>query len=284
LKDLPRLPVGALKNIDRIEKEARQAVAVNVRPYTPGNPRFRRTVPSLLEGGYRAIEYICGYAEVVFDANAAEYLKLGPKAILSSAILKEWVAPLVERRTSNLWGGWLLATGTISPPEILRKSHVVSKPNDWVFKPSLELARQGVVEVRLSVSEGAADSRLAKILAELQERCFYQVSELLKERVIYWESEARKTNEDLRSPVSPTEVDAIAGSEVARRLGLLEGYKSATGNPPNKRIYEARNSGIHKPEFYKWLSGALPAHSKTSIKFELFLSRKKPAIPKTPRP
>jgi hypothetical protein len=28
-------------------------------------------------------------------------------------------------------------------------------------------------------------------------------------------------------------------------------------------VYEARNSGIHKPQFYQWLSGDLSARSET---------------------
>jgi len=68
-----------------------------------------------------------------------------------------------------------------------------------------------------------------------------------------------------------------------KRARQLAEYKAATGNPSNKKIYEARNSGIHKPEFYKWLRGDLPANSATCINFERFLREKKPPIPRKPR-
>ena len=61
-----------------------------------------------------------------------------------------------------------------------------------------------------------------------------------------------------------------------RRQKLLAEYKAATGNPPNKRIYEAVNSGIYKPQFYEWLKGKLPSESATAQNFERFLREKKP--------
>src|ERR1017187_6989263 len=73
-------------------------------------------------------------------------------------------------------------------------------------------------------------------------------------------------------------------AEVARRKLLLDEYKSATGNPSNKRIYEARNACIHKPQFYEWLRGELPANSQTTTNFERLLSEKKLPIPRKPRP
>ena len=70
--------------------------------------------------------------------------------------------------------------------------------------------------------------------------------------------------------------------EAIRRKGLLAEYKNATGNPSNQKIYKARNSAIHKPEFYEWLRGELPATSQTAINFERFLAEKKPPIPRNP--
>ena len=69
----------------------------------------------------------------------------------------------------------------------------------------------------------------------------------------------------------------------SRREQLLVAYKAATGNPSNKSLYEAKNSGIHKPEFYSWVSGDLPADSATAINFETFLRLKKPPIPRKPK-
>ena len=71
--------------------------------------------------------------------------------------------------------------------------------------------------------------------------------------------------------------------EIERRRKLLAEYKAATKNSSNKRIYEARNSGVHKPEFYQWLNGTLPTESATTISFERFLREKKPPIPRKPK-
>jgi hypothetical protein len=69
-------------------------------------------------------------------------------------------------------------------------------------------------------------------------------------------------------------------SLVERRLKLLSEYKAANKSVPNKRIYEARNSGIYKPEFYEWMSGKLPDTSSITVTFERFLRDKKPPIPR----
>jgi hypothetical protein len=80
----------------------------------------------------------------------------------------------------------------------------------------------------------------------------------------------------------PTTSPIVSGAESRRTL--LDEYKSAkgVGNPSNKRIYEARNSGIHKPQFYEWLNGQLSPDSTTTLNFERFLRDKKPPIPKKP--
>lgn len=66
-------------------------------------------------------------------------------------------------------------------------------------------------------------------------------------------------------------------AEIERRQRMLAEYKAATGSS-NKQIYEAQNSGLHKPQFYEWIKAKLPAQSSTTINFERFLSEKKPPI------
>jgi hypothetical protein len=73
---------------------------------------------------------------------------------------------------------------------------------------------------------------------------------------------------------------AVAGTEVSRREALLAEYKTATNGVSNKRIYEARNSGVHKPEFYGWLRGDLPTHATPTLNLERFLRAKKLPIPR----
>lgn len=116
-------------------------------------------------------------------------------------------------------------------------------------------------------------------------------------RCSHWKSEGLKRAREM-SAVMPSEV--LAGNPVAeskltdaaepgstdieeekgRREHLLADYLAAIGNPSRYRIYTARNSGIHKPEFYKWLNGALPRDSETAKNFERFLREKKAPIPR----
>jgi hypothetical protein len=69
---------------------------------------------------------------------------------------------------------------------------------------------------------------------------------------------------------------------VSKRRHLLSEYKLATGNPSDHKIYSAKNSPIHKPEFYDWINGKLPATSQTAINFERFSMEKKDPIPRNP--
>ena len=86
----------------------------------------------------------------------------------------------------------------------------------------------------------------------------------------------------IREQPQESEAGTTIEDEIERRQRLLASYKSATGNPSNRRIYEAANSGIHKPEFYHWQKGSLSSESATCINFERFLRDKKPAIPRKP--
>jgi hypothetical protein len=75
-------------------------------------------------------------------------------------------------------------------------------------------------------------------------------------------------------------IDTGENAEIVRRRNLLADYKLATNNPSNKKIYEARNSGVYKPQFYEWLHGVLPVQSETTKNFERFLREKKPPVPR----
>jgi hypothetical protein len=76
--------------------------------------------------------------------------------------------------------------------------------------------------------------------------------------------------------VAPSVSPELPTPEVERRAKLLTEYKAATKTESNRKIYEAKNSGIHKPEFYKWVKGVLPSSSATAINFERFLRENKP--------
>jgi hypothetical protein len=96
----------------------------------------------------------------------------------------------------------------------------------------------------------------------------------------------RTTAETVPQPAAvPAEINPGAEDPRTRaeqRDRLLAEYRAAV-HCSNKQIYEARNSGIHKPQFYQWVKGQLLPTSATSRNFERFLREKKPPIPKTPR-
>jgi hypothetical protein len=85
-----------------------------------------------------------------------------------------------------------------------------------------------------------------------------------------------ESNDESASPVEDT------GRIVERRRKMLEDYKAATGNPSERRIYTALNSGIYKPEFYTWKDGRLSQNSKTTKQFEVFLKAKKLPVRRNP--
>jgi len=125
----------------------------------------------------------------------------------------------------------------------------------------------------------------------------------LGSRVEHWKAEARQyvaaymtTTQKVYGdgvPLKATYSTAAGEAETGRplesdelkqrRSALLREYKSATGNPANRQIYTVRNSGIHKPQFYEWLNGILPAGSETAKNFERFLRDKKAPIPRRPK-
>jgi hypothetical protein len=82
-----------------------------------------------------------------------------------------------------------------------------------------------------------------------------------------------------QQPMEPIPTQSTS-DDGKRRSKLLEEYKAAAGNPSNRQIYNARNSGIHKPEFYEWIAGRLPSTSETTKNFERFLREKKAPIPR----
>jgi hypothetical protein len=84
-------------------------------------------------------------------------------------------------------------------------------------------------------------------------------------------------------PVTASESKPVPAEDlITQRVALLEAYKGKT-NTSNRKIYESSNSGIHKPEFYKWLGGRLPNSSATTMNFERFLRGNRPPAPRKPK-
>ncbi len=97
-------------------------------------------------------------------------------------------------------------------------------------------------------------------------------------------STAREERARPAQDISSAEQVESGIDEISHRAILLAEYKQATGNPSNKAIYTAKNSGIHKPEFFNWVNGKLHNASQTCINFERFLREKKQPVPRKPRP
>jgi hypothetical protein len=180
------------------------------------------------------------------------------------------------------------------------EDHAIEVVNDIERQPDKSFAYHGVTEREMR-------SAIRKILHEFME-ARYQVKApsprvapaslsqtfspaLTGEQI----SAFQRAGIDIASPVplvvtlhnaaqaNRTDVQTTSPNEtvIERREKLLADYKLATGNPPDMQIYRASNSGIHKPQFYQWRDGRLPANSKITKRFEAFLRAKKRPIPKS---
>jgi hypothetical protein len=115
-----------------------------------------------------------------------------------------------------------------------------------------------------------------------QQRALAPEPKPLPAAAIKAEPAALLTESERRRAEALAELDRTA--QVARyRASLLAEYKAATGTTTNSAIYNARNSGIHKPEFYKWRKGELSPNSATTRNFERFLKTQAKPLPRKPR-
>ncbi len=194
------------------------------------------------------------YLIELFDIHAHHHKFL----ILSYQAARGWYEPYLKKLTDNII------------------THAEKMTSGWVNAPT---------GAGLDGDDLKRDLRVGLI-----GRCSHWKAEGLK-RAREIEAEERATAEsgEPSTPLSisaeappanrPVDIDRIK----AERHLLLAEYKEATNNPSSRQIYEARNSGIHKPDFYSWLNGKLSAESAMSINFERFLRLKKPPLPKLPK-
>ncbi|MGA2147265.1 MAG: hypothetical protein ABSH49_20155 [Bryobacteraceae bacterium] len=183
----PRLPEASVKAIELAEKEAESALRNNLTPYTPRNPRFRPTADNLRESGCRVIDYICSYAETLFDAMAKPYAGGTSRSIAAAPdVFRERVAPEVKRKACIAWDGWLLFTATeptIGPPVGPR----APLPGDIRFEAPRDLQREGIEEVVISFTGKESDPKLGAVLLELQHRFQDKLQNLLETRICDWD-------------------------------------------------------------------------------------------------
>jgi hypothetical protein len=144
------------------------------------------------------------------------------------------------------------------------------------LSPQSKLSYHGVTEAQICETIDEAIQSTIKIN-------FQEISKLSAR-----EFQSLRLPEDKLLPKTSTGLLGESGKSVSeeetdRRSKLLAEYKAATCNPSNRQIYEARNSGIHKPQFYQWLKGKLPSDSATAMNFERFLREKKAPISRRPK-
>lgn len=249
----PRLSAEALHRIESAEGEASKVLADSIRPYTPGNPSWVRNRDTILEGGYRVIDFIAAYAEAVFNAHSAEYETPG-----SSGVLRSRIAPLVRKLVNWPWMAWIFSTSVVGQPfseQPLPWKKRKLAPGQWEIPSpqALRLRYPNVKSVRISIADKPVDSQLAGGLAELQKRFSAQIERLLEERISHWENSARaaavmspeNASSDRREMVDAyiDECLQVKGEKISRTMiWKAAGYKSRTEFERWERyFYETRN-------------------------------------------
>jgi hypothetical protein len=205
MKDWPRLPEASLKAIETAEQAAKSALANNIKQYTPGNPEFRRTIDNLREGGYRAIDYICAYAETVFDAFAGQYAKMPADKTVAHEVLAQRVAKRVGSKAVMNWGAFLLATGG-------------------------GLVKRGVKKVLIRDADKSSVPEFEPVLDQLNARFLTQLQGLLQDRICRWES--RWAAESAGAGIQPLDGTKLGRANAAirtRRYALLKQFRNDKG-------------------------------------------------------
>lgn len=102
----------------------------------------------------------------------------------------------------------------------------------------------------------------------------------LQGRSVKWHAEYLRLHGDHAAPPA-AERPKTQKELVRNRQELLENYKKRTGVQTNAAIYNAKNAGIHKPQFYQWRKGELADDCMTARNLERFLlsfERPKPRL------
>ncbi len=242
------------------------------------------------------------YALNRFDIRVRPYLELVRDITVQNAFIV-WLQACADLAWREYQG---------DPPWLLQPVNIGEGSDAWVIKTKTnEWTTEGYRRLDSLQQQAAADSRVesAPSSESLDSRsCSYIERSIrtygrAREQIEYERllDEMRKA-EEAKKTVPSRSVDATMDEQkggveeipnleelprgkddvAAKRGVLLAEYKRKT-SASNRSIYQARNSGINKPEFYAWLSGELPETSKTTIKFEKFLLSSKSPIPKKPK-
>lgn len=169
---------------------------------------------------------------------------------------------------------------------IMHASEKYERPG-YQIPEILDLHRSSILPEYMTVIEQSDEWKIYQNeLATIADPSLVQSftrSQPLTERTKEVLAAASAAIESAKQPLTPATAKSPSLSvEVDRRKLLLEQYKSAT-KASNRKIYRAKNSGIHKPQFYDWLHGDLSVDSQTTVNFERFLKEKKAPIPREPQ-
>jgi hypothetical protein len=226
-----------------------QITAMRVKKYHPLDTPVPPPTPELL------LNKLLQYASVLFKVEADQYEQLR-----TGGHYLDWLSRLTDRVVAKV----VKVSGQLNDGDsdaLLLDYHGLTLPK---IEQELKEFLEGIA---YQYDQGQFNATVAKI-------------QINKSQTVNIEQPSDSTLPLKGETVSLGQSDS---TEVERRQKLLNEYKVANKSLPNKRIYEARNSGLHKPEFYEWLNGTLPAKSETTLNFERFLREKKPPIPRKPK-
>jgi hypothetical protein len=234
------------------------------------------------------------HASNLFDAEAQHYLGYSH----SESELRAWLNALADAVTTGMMDEAKSKTVKASGfGPILRMDH--TKLRASVLNSHCSPTEQsGAIRDALSdrVNHWAKNANEAPevswsdkaVRVQEQERTEQIIRPVNSDRAA--QGDRPKDELDIAQPTRAVEeaeaTEPFEADEITRRTSLLEDYRAdpGTGNPSNRSIYRAKDSGIHKPQFYEWRDGRLSRDSETSKNFERFLRDKKPPIPRKPRP
>jgi hypothetical protein len=230
----PCLSADAHRRVASAEAAAQQQLATEIRAFTPGNPDWLRNRNDILEGGYRAIDFICAYAEAVFDAHAQEYQRLHSDN--TDGIYSQRIVPLVRQLSWKAWGAWLLATSIVRPPEF--GAGTAGKEIARFPLPPRIMRETGASMGELKLADVPPDSQLLAGLMQLQERYDEHLRRVLGHRASFWQrrsqpeaEDSARGDDDVHARVNAflTSVLAETGRTITRKdIWKVAGYTEAT--------------------------------------------------------
>ena len=108
----PTLPREAIERLAQAERDAFKQLRADIFPYSPWNPTFVFTYVEINCCCAKLIEFLSYFIEVLMDAQAREYARYHPRAVLEARLLETRVAAEVRQRVNAVWSFWEYFTET----------------------------------------------------------------------------------------------------------------------------------------------------------------------------